>query len=126
MQEIAEARPLVLWDGECGMCRRFAVWGERRDTSGRLRFVPYQEAPSPPMTEALAVDCAIAMHVAFADGRLLRAGRATLFILGELGWPRTSRLLGARPLIWLVEIGYRIVASNRHVFSRLLFRREPG
>jgi hypothetical protein len=28
------------------------------------------------------------------------------------------------PLVWLVELGYRIVARHRGVFSRLMFRRE--
>jgi predicted DCC family thiol-disulfide oxidoreductase YuxK len=126
VRPVAEATHLVLWDGECGMCRRFASWGESRDKARRLRFVPFQDAPSPPMTPELAEACAIAMHVACADGGMLRAGRATLFILNELGWHWTSRILGRPPLIWLVEIGYRVVARNRQVFSRVLFRREPG
>ncbi|MBW2230001.1 MAG: DUF393 domain-containing protein [Deltaproteobacteria bacterium] len=126
MQEVAEARHSVLWDGECGMCRRFAAWGERKDSGGRLCFIPYQEAPSPPMTPELAEACAIAMHVVCKDGTLLRAGRATLFILNELGWRWTARILGRPPLIGLVEFGYGVVARNRHVISRFLFRREPG
>jgi hypothetical protein len=64
------------------------------------------------------------MHVIQADGTLLRAGRASLFILEELGWGWVARLLALPPLIWLVELGYWIVASNRAFFSRFMFRRE--
>lgn len=122
----ASGRHLVLWDGACGMCRRYAEWGTRRDRAGRLRFVPYQEAPSPPMTPALADACERSIHVIRSDGGMLRGGRAILFVWSELGirWPQ--RLFGWPPMIWLVELGYLIVARNRHVFSRLLFRPQTG
>jgi predicted DCC family thiol-disulfide oxidoreductase YuxK len=108
------------------MCRRFAAWGRAHDRAGRLRFVPYQEAATPPMSPELALACEKAMHVVRADGGLLRAGRATLFILHELGWRISARILGAPPLIWFFELGYWVVARNRHLFSRLMFRREIG
>jgi predicted DCC family thiol-disulfide oxidoreductase YuxK len=126
MSEPGDDRHLVLWDGECGMCRRFAAWGQAHDRDGRLRFVPYQEAPTPPMSPELALACEKAMHVVRSDGRLLRGGRATLFILHELGWRVSTRILGLPPFIWIVELAYGVMARNRHVFSRFLFRREIG
>jgi predicted DCC family thiol-disulfide oxidoreductase YuxK len=84
--------------------------------------VPYQMAPRPPMTDALAARCARAVHVLTEDGRVLAAGRACLFILGELGWPRLARALGRPPLVWLVGAGYRVVASHRGFLGRFLFR----
>jgi len=74
------------------------------------------------MTPALAAACADAVHVVTADGRVLRAGRAVLFVLEQLGWP--VRLLALPPLIWPIEWLYRVVARNRAFFSRFLFRRE--
>ncbi len=74
------------------------------------------------MTGALATECGRAVHVLTADGRTLRAGRASVFILGELGWRRAAWLLSKRPLIWAVEFGYRVVADHRDFFSRLLIR----
>lgn len=74
------------------------------------------------MTDALAARCARAVHVLTADGRLLAGGRACVFVLGELGWPRLARILDRPPLVWLVEGGYRVVAANRGFFSRFLFR----
>jgi hypothetical protein len=60
------------------------------------------------------------------DGLELRAGRASLFVLEEIGWhPALARLLQRRPWIWLVELGYRLVARNRVLASRLLSRGSP-
>ena len=41
-----DGRNWVLWDGECGLCRRFAEWVEREDRGQRFRVVPFQQAPS--------------------------------------------------------------------------------
>lgn len=74
------------------------------------------------MTPRLRQACARAMHVLTADGELLRAGRASLFILAQLGWRRSARLLALPPVVWLVEAGYWLVARNRGFFGRFLFR----
>ncbi|MDP8924543.1 MAG: DUF393 domain-containing protein [Chloroflexota bacterium] len=115
----------VLWDGDCGFCRRAVAWAERRDRAELLRPIPYQRAPSPPMSPRLRRACSRAVHVIAPDGRVYRAGRAALYILGVVGWEPVARLLGVPPLIWLVELGYRIVADNRSAFGRILFRGEP-
>ena len=115
---------LVLWDGDCGFCRRGVLWFEQRDAERRLRMVPYQEAPSPPMTPALAAACARALYVVHPDGSTTRAGRAILYMLGVIGHPRLARVLAWPPLIWLVEIAYWLVARNRRLASRFLFTRE--
>ena len=74
------------------------------------------------MTPELAVACERAAHVVTVDGRILRAGRASVFILGELGWRRAAWVLAKPPFIWAVELGYWTVARNRTLFSRLLSR----
>ncbi len=75
------------------------------------------------MTRELAAACERAVHVLCDDGRVLRAGRASLYILSGLGWHHLAVFLSLRPNIWFVEIVYRVVASKRAFFSRLLFRR---
>ena len=117
-----DGRHWVLWDGECGFCRRTILWFRRRDPRGLFRDMPYQEAPSPPMTPELYRACARAVHVIRSDGALLRAGRAMLFMLEMTGWGVAARVLSRPPLIWAVELGYRIIADNRSFFSRFLFR----
>jgi predicted DCC family thiol-disulfide oxidoreductase YuxK len=89
-----------------------------------IKTIPFQEAPTPPMTPELARACSQAIHLIAPDGRVSRAGRAAVELLALLGWRRTATLLGRRPLIWLVEVGYRIVADHRPFFARFLFRNE--
>jgi len=117
-----ETRHWIVWDGVCGFCRRAVDWALRHDTQGLFRAVPYQELPSPPMTDELREACRRAVHVRTADGRWLRGGRACIFVLERIGWPRLARVAAAPPLVWLVAGGYALVARNRAFFSRLLPR----
>ena len=84
--------------------------------------MPFQELPAPPMTPELYRSCQQAVHVRFADGRTLRAGRACLYILQALGYRRLATLLSLPPCLWCVEVGYRLVARQRP--ARWLFTRE--
>jgi len=74
------------------------------------------------MTPELRQACERALHVLTSAGETLKAGRGMLFILEQIGYRRLARLLRLPPFVWGVELGYRIVASNRTVFSRVLFR----
>ena len=66
-----------------------------------------------------------AVQVILPDGTRLSGGRASLFVLETIGWhPVLARLGQRRPLLWLVELGYRLVAANRDLFGRFLFRSE--
>jgi predicted DCC family thiol-disulfide oxidoreductase YuxK len=111
----------LIWDGDCGFCRRLVEWFQRHDRQGRFRVVPYQECPSPPMTDRLREQAKHALQVVTSDGRQRSAGRAVLFALQEIGWhPRLARLGQLPPFVWLVELGYWVVARNRPFFSRFL------
>jgi predicted DCC family thiol-disulfide oxidoreductase YuxK len=122
VQPPPDGRHWVLWDGDCSLCRRSIDWAAARDARDRLTFIPYQRAPRPPMTAELERRCSEAVHVITVDGRLLAAGRASMFVLGVLGWRRLAWLLSRPPLIWAIEIGYRLVARHRPFFDRFLFR----
>ena len=112
----------LLWDGDCGFCRRSVEWVRSRDQASEFRAIPYQKAPSPPMTDALRRACADAVHVITPEGNVLRAGRAVLYVLERVGFPRTARILRVFPFVLFVELGYVIVAKNRRFFSRIMFR----
>lgn len=110
---------ILLWDGECAFCRRCVMWVVRRDEKKRIWAVPYQEAPSPPMSAALRKRAHKAVQLIAPDGRTLEAGRACVEVLSLLGWERAVRVLGSPPLIWPVEWGYRLVARTRRFWGRL-------
>jgi predicted DCC family thiol-disulfide oxidoreductase YuxK len=112
-------RHLVLWDGDCGFCRRCVDWARRHDHEQRLELVPYQTVPDPPLRAELRADCARAMQVIRRDGTLVRGGRGAVFCLEQVGW-WWARPLRFVPLAWLTDVAYWIVARNRRFFSRLL------
>jgi predicted DCC family thiol-disulfide oxidoreductase YuxK len=119
-----EAKPVLLWDGQCGLCARAAHWVTSRDATGCLEVRPYQSVPSPPMTPALRQACGEAVHLWMPDGRVLRAGRASMAVLELLGWRVIPWHGMRRPFVWGVELVYGIVARHRIFFSKLLFRRQ--
>ena len=69
----------------------------------------------------MRVACRRAIHVIRADGSVLRAGRAALYVLERVGWGALARFLAYPPMIWFVELGYWIVARNRRFFAKFLF-----
>lgn len=77
----------------------------------------YQDAPWPPMTDELAERCKRAVQVITPAGQTLAAGRASVCVLGLIGYPRLARLAGCPPFIWAVELGYWLVARNRRFFK---------
>lgn len=119
---MADERDLVLWDGDCGFCRRGIAWVESRDQLERFRCVPYQQAEHPLLDDGLRDACSKAVHVITADGRVLAGGRAALHVLEGIGWRGRARLLSSPVFFWAVEGSYRLVARNRRLFSRFLFR----
>jgi len=77
------------------------------------------------MTPELYRACQKSVHVITADGAILKAGKASMFVLLELGYPRWLIYpFMVPPLVWPVELGYRIMARYRSFFARFLFRRE--
>jgi hypothetical protein len=62
------------------------------------------------------------VHVITGDGQVLRPGRASLFVLSHIGYPRLVRLLSLRLWVWLVELSYGLVARQQTGFGPCLFR----
>jgi predicted DCC family thiol-disulfide oxidoreductase YuxK len=124
MQPTPDGKHWILWDGACGVCARTIRWVTRKDVEHQFHSMPYQETPSPPMTPELEKACERAAHVITRDGKLLRAGRASLFILERVSWGFWARALSWPPFVWFAEIGYWLVARNRRLVSRFLFSQE--
>jgi predicted DCC family thiol-disulfide oxidoreductase YuxK len=116
---------LLIWDGECGFCCNTLTWLLRHDHDARFQPVPYQELSSPLLTPRLRRQAERAVQVITPDGQQFSAGRAVLFVLQQVGWhPSLVRLASRWPFVWVVELGYWIVARNRSFFSKFLFRRQ--
>ena len=119
-------RHWLLYDGDCAMCRRTVNWIGKRDTETQFEIIEFQIAPTPPMTPEIYEACKKAMHVVTADGKILHGGRAMMFVLERINWGYeiVPRFLSLPPMIWFVELGYKLVAANRQFFSRFIFNRD--
>lgn len=112
---------LVLWDGECGFCRRSVMWLLARDRYGHLEAQSNQEAD---ISDELRAACQNAVHVVKSNGEILRGGRAVLFCGTQTRWHQLARIALWPVFLPFVEIGYAIVAKNRGLFSKVLFTGE--
>ena len=114
------ARPLVVFDGDCGFCRH---WIERwrRRTGEAVEYLPFQDPEIvrrfPVLTPAR---CARAVQMVEPDGVVSEGAEAVLRLLGCGGprWPLAAyrRVPGVRALS---ELAYRLVARNRRLAFRL-------
>ena len=113
----------LFYDGDCGFCRSCVAWLQAKDRTGKLHAVPYQDAPDPPLIPPLRAQAKHSVLTIGPSGDVRTAGRAVLAALHDVGWMTPLvKVASLPPLIWLVEIGYRIVAGNRSRISRVLTR----
>ncbi|HYG96426.1 MAG TPA: DCC1-like thiol-disulfide oxidoreductase family protein [Solirubrobacterales bacterium] len=114
---------LVLYDGNCGLCKWLLAGLLRLDRDGRLRPVALQR----PEAEALLADLEPAermesMHLVSPDGTRLSAGDALPPLLRLLRGGRIPAAVAAR-FPRLTAAGYRWVATHRIGISRFVPRR---
>lgn len=110
------SKPVMLYDGQCGFCRKSVVRMQRW-VGQEVAFLPFQDAPQhginlPPD------DLAQSIHLLETNGNLRRGAEAILFAAAVYG-----RRYWAPPLWWgyrqlpgfarLAETGYAFIARNR-------------
>ncbi|CAB5038861.1 MAG: DUF393 domain-containing protein [Actinobacteria bacterium] len=103
---------ILVFDGECGFCRKRAAWLHSHDQSD-LVIVAWQETDLDAMNLS-EQECS--QRVQWVDGDQHRAGGAAIAkCLASCGQPwRTAGTLMQWPGIRvLTELGYQIVAANR-------------
>jgi len=112
-------KPLVIFDGECGICRRSVDYW-RRQTGEAFEYLPLQSgevAARFPEVPRAALEAAV--HLIETDGRVTCAAEAVF---------RARALAGRTGLGWyrkvpgfagFAEWAYRRVARNRRWISRV-------
>lgn len=110
--------PVVLFDGECGLCQWSVRWIVARDAEGRFAFAPLASPVGRSLLgsgegstweDAAAADSVV---VVTEDGPLIRSD-ALIAVLSALpGWGWAARLLGLVPRP-LRDGAYRLVAWSR-------------
>lgn len=113
---------MLLWDGECGFCQHMVEVLKRRDRNGVFKACKFQLCPSPPMHPDLYERCKSALYVVTESGMELRGAKAVLFLYELTGWGFFAKLLGTPPFLWIIQLGYWLVARNRGLISKWFFK----
>lgn len=115
-----QGRPVLLYDGDCGFCTRWALWAHRKGAD--VEFQPCQEAKT--LRAALGIPEARCQETAiYVDDAGMKTHQdAVNAVLRRIpggkgfGWRTLGRMGGAPGLRALGGVGYRWVAKNRHRF----------
>lgn len=106
---------MVVFDGECGLCRRWVSRLRAWDRDGVLEMVPFQDESVPDRFPWIPTDAySSAVHVVAPDGRTWAGAGAVEYLTGILPWGGSVawmfRLPGSRAVADRV---YRWVAARR-------------
>ena len=113
-----DARPLLLVDGDCVLCSRWAAFVLRRDRRRRLRLAVTQS----PLGRALYAHYGLdpdATNLLLVDGRPYIRSDAVIGVLRLMGAPWSAAGLGRLAPRPLRDGAYDLVARNRiRLFGR--------
>jgi predicted DCC family thiol-disulfide oxidoreductase YuxK len=113
------AEPTLIYDGECGICRRSVTKLRAWDRNGRLAYVPFQDRDAVARFGIALPALAAAMHLVLPDGRVFAGADAAPEILKLLPGKRwlaaLFRIPGVPPLARRV---YRWIAERRRCAVR--------
>ncbi len=116
-------RPVLLYDGECPVCRREVAWLHRRDRRRRLVFVDISD----PDFDAARYGCDPAevrrvLHAVQPDGAVVKAMDAVRLAYRETGLGWLAAPSGWPVLRILFDAAYALFARNRKNIGRMLSR----
>ncbi len=110
----------VYFDGACPVCSREIAMYRRQVGASAIAWVDATTCASANLGTDLSRQGALArLHVRTADGELTSGARAFTTLWRHL--PRTAflgRLLSHRPLLAILEVGYRVLLVVRRSWRR--------
>ena len=126
--KIETGREYVLWDGDCGFCRRSAEKMSQLDQQKSFLFAPYQSFSETELGK-VGLDyrqCARELQIISNSGKTFGgAFGINYFFWRQPRWKFLPILGGLFPLLMLVEVLlYKLVATNRMLFSKILFLKK--
>ena len=120
---MAAERPTLIYDGECGLCRKAVALVSAWDRDGRLTLIPFQDEARVASFGLELPALAAAMHLVLPDGRVFAGADAAPELLrlfpGKRWLAGLFRVPGVRPVARAV---YAWIARRR----RCLVRAAPA
>ena len=124
LREQLGARPLMLFDGQCGLCHNAVQWVIRRDADDLFRFAPQDSTVAAEILQRHGIDrdamlksnsVYMVLDAGTVRERLLTQSDVTVNILTQLGgrWRFLGYLLRVVPS-FLRNAAYGIFARNRY------------
>lgn len=106
--------PIVVFDGECGLCNGFVAWLVRHDPGGRLLIAGSAgEAGRAAVRAAGLPDEITASTLVVWDGQAWVKSEAVFAVARHLGWPwRALRAARVVPRSWRDRV-YDVIARRR-------------
>ena len=88
--------PIILYDSECGLCIRFMKSFQRMPNTSDYSFIPIQnEEIFSTFPQLNREECYETLHLINKDGKILKAGEATSFLIKK--FPMVEKFK------WLIE-----------------------
>ena len=109
-------RPILFYDGDCGLCHRAVLFTLKRDRKGAIAFAPLQgETMQDLVGEDARATLPDSLVLRDPDGRLRVKSAAVVALLKRLGpfWKLCAALLWIVPRP-LRDLGYDAIARIRH------------
>ncbi len=107
--------PLVLYDGECGLCDRSVRWILRHDARGELKFAPLQgETVAALRQQMTGIPTDLSSVVLVEDGVVRLRSKAAMYIGRHLRWPWRFLYWMRWLPAFLADLPYRLVAALRY------------
>ena len=112
-------RPVLIFDGECSVCRGAVEWIRRRCAPESFEYLSCHAEELPRRFPHVGKSaCLEAMHLILPDGRVLAGEQAVPEILLRLRrWKWTAALFRLPGAGTLSRVFYRGFAARRHRFS---------
>ena len=114
-------KPILFYDGECGLCHRFVLFVLTHEKGVVIQFAPLQgETFKEQFTEKQAVEFPDSLILLTEAGDVLMLSDAAVYAMKTLspGWRRVGKFVGLFPKP-IRDFGYRFVAAIRkNIFKK--------
>ena len=125
-----QTKPILLYDGECGFCRRIAHWVEKsaRNKSGETSIILMPVGNDPEALKRINPNLNIweayaTNYLVMPDASMKTGGEAVAEVLRILpstkwfAWCFALSIFGFRPFQIMLNFGYMILADIRPIFG---------